>query len=211
MFLNTDKAGNVMEYQCKYTQSPLVIDADLAKPQWEKAYPVLLKGVVSGEKPKQETIAKLLWDENFLYVAFDCEDYEIKAKMTRYNDPIYDEDVVEIFIGDDKNPNSYIEIEVNPNNAILHYLIRNDGKQNFSYERREEVILSAVVRTENKTCYELAIPANEFLDSLKEGLRWRFNLYRIDRGETDEYTAFSPTGIVNYHVPEKFADLFFVK
>ncbi len=37
------------------------------------------------------------------------------------------------------------------------------------------------------------------------------NLYRIDRplDGSDEYTAWQPTGKINYHMPEKFGTLVF--
>jgi hypothetical protein len=37
------------------------------------------------------------------------------------------------------------------------------------------------------------------------------NLYRIDRvPRLDEHSAWSPTGVLNYHRPEKFGELLFL-
>jgi hypothetical protein len=41
--------------------------------------------------------------------------------------------------------------------------------------------------------------------------RWRANFYRIDRGATDEFTAWSPTFAEppDFHLPERFGILRF--
>ena len=155
----------------------------------------------------------LLWDENYLYVAFDCIDDYIKASMTDYNQLLYEEDVVEIFIDDDGDKKTYLEIEVNPNNAVLHYEIHNKCGYNLQFARIEQTIISAVKRETGRTFYEIAIPMGEFINPICAGLKCNFNLYRIDRGEDgiDEYTAFSPTGEVNYHRPECFAVIEFMR
>lgn len=200
-----------MKYICKYTDKPIKIDGNLAKIQWQKANRVNLVDVVTGAKPAQQTTAMMLWDDNFLYAAFDCEDNGIIANMTEYNDLIYNEDVVELFIDSDGSGELYTELEVNPNNAILHYLVRNIQGEKFAFARVDEVVTSAVCKLEGKTHYEFAIPLSELSSNFNSNNKWRFNFYRIDRGETDEYTAFSPTGAVNYHVPKNFADLEFEK
>jgi hypothetical protein len=68
----------------------------------------------------------------------------------------------------------------------------------------------------NKAFYvELAIPLTEFITSKnvppQKGDRWLFNLYRIDRGKNgqDEYSAWMPTGEINFHMPQKFGELVF--
>ena len=199
------------KYICKYTRSPINVNGDLSKKEWVSAEKVSLVDVVTGEKPSQKTTAMLLWDENYLYVAFDCIDDYIMSSMIDYNQPLYDEDVVEIFIDDDGDKRTYLEIEVNPNNAVLHYEVHNKGSYKISFARIEQTIISAVKKEKGRTTYEIAIPTNEFLNPIKSGVKWHFNLYRIDRGNDgfDEYTAFSPTGEVNYHHPECFATIEF--
>jgi hypothetical protein len=37
------------------------------------------------------------------------------------------------------------------------------------------------------------------------------NLYRIERSQRgEEFTTWSPTGVLNYHVPDSFGELVFV-
>lgn len=200
-----------MKYICNYTASPLEIDGNLSKKQWQNANRVQLTDVVTGDIPNQKTTAMMLWDDNFLYAAFDCVDKEIVANMNNYNDLIYNEDVVELFIDSVGTGELYTELEVNPNNAVLHYLVKNINGDKSTYGRIDEVVKSAVCRLDGKTHYEFSIPLAELSSNFSADSKWRFNFYRIDRGETDEYTAFSPTGAVNYHIPNKFAELEFQK
>jgi hypothetical protein len=43
----------------------------------------------------------------------------------------------------------------------------------------------------------------------EHGTRWRANFHRVDRGENDEYSAWSPTMAepADFHVPAKFGYL----
>lgn len=207
-------------YYCKKINNPIIIDGDVNKPQWKDIQPIILVDTVTGDAPKQKTTCKLMWDDIFLYAAFLCEDDYINAVMTSFNDPIYDEEVVEIFLDDNCDLKTYIEIEVNPLNTLLHYSMHNDLKGNkIAFARVEEKIITKVQRDDVKGVWsvEMAIPFSEFLTAPnippKDGDKWLMNLYRIDRpiSAEDEYSAWQPTGAVNYHMPERFGNLIFVE
>ncbi len=207
-----------MKYICKRMNGNLEIDGNLNKPEWDNAVEVRLKHNTTGKNNNRDTFARLLWNEKFLYAGFLCKYESINAVLTEFNDRLYNEDVVEIFIDDNRDKKTYIEVEVNPLNAVLHYGIHNDllGKT-AAFARLEQVIQSAVVIDAARKTFsvELAIPFSEFITA--ENIppnpydTWLFNLYRIDR-ETDgsiEYSALSPTGKDNFHIPSAFAELEF--
>ena len=54
---------------------------------------------------KQKTTARLLWDDDFLYVSYECADTDIVAQYTERDDPTYKDDTVEIFI----NPEAHTD------------------------------------------------------------------------------------------------------
>lgn len=205
-------------YFCKKTAGPITVDGRFDKPEWEGIEPVSLVDTVTGRPPKQKTLCKLQWDDEFLYAAFYCEDNYVNASLTGYNEKIYDEEVVEIFLDDDCDLKTYIEIEVNPLNALLHYSMLNDLKgSKFAFAKVEKSVITAVCnnRPENVWTAEMAIPLREFVTAPnlppKPGDKWLMNLYRIDRpaDHNDEYTAWQATGKINYHMPEKFGELVF--
>jgi hypothetical protein len=208
------------KYNCRKTDVPLKIDGNVFKPQWDQDEKVYLVETVTGGAPKQKTWSKLLWDDEYLYVAFHCEDDYINAKYTNYNDPIYDEEVVEIFIDDDSDLKTYIEIELSPLNTLLHYAIHNNLKgEILTFARVNKTIDTAIVdnREENWWSAEMAIPMSELItgpnNPPKPGDEWRINLYRIDRPAdgSDEYSAWKPTGKIQFHMPAKFGIMKFVE
>ena len=65
------------------------------------------------------------------------------------------------------------------------------------------------------TC-EIAIPLEDFSNAPnyppEVGDVWRLNLYRIDhRTDKSEYSAWSTTGKIDFHIPQRFGYLKFVK
>ncbi len=207
-----------MIYYCKKIDYDLNLDGNVGEPKWELAEQVLLVDNSTGAKAQQATTAKLLWNDKNLYVCFSCVDTFINASMTGYNDKLYEEEVVEVFIDDNRDMKTYIEIEVNPLNALLHYRIHNNLKGDIiGYGRVDRNIKTAVLHDEVNGIWnvEIEIPFSEFVTAEnippKKGDKWLINLYRIDRPKDKkvEYMSWSPTGKDNFHLPEKFGELVF--
>ncbi len=207
-----------MHYYCSKIEDDLLLDGNIDKLQWKSAKEILLVDNSTGGKPQQATTAKLLWNDKNLYVCFMCIDTYISATMTGYNDKLYQEEVVEVFIDDNSDLKTYIEIEVNPLNAILHYSIHNDVRGNIlAYGRVDQKVKSAVFRDDLNGIWsvELEIPFSEFITAEnippQKGDKWLINLFRIDRpkDKKEEYISWSPTGKDNFHMPEKFGELIF--
>lgn len=207
-----------MKYICKRTNEYLEIDGRLHKPVWGNAVEVSLRDNSTGKAPPRDTFVRLMWNDRFLYAGFRCQYETINATLTEFNDKLYNEDVVEIFIDDDRDKKTYIEIEINPLNAVLHYSIHNNpGRRIVAFARTEQVIQSAVIIDEiNKTFFvEIAIPFTEFATAGSIPPNpydtWLFNLYRIDREVNGpiRYSALSPTGQDNFHMPSAFIEIEF--
>lgn len=209
-----------MEYICKRIEEYIPLDGNYCKDIWNLAKPLQLVKTDTGNEARQKTEVKVLWNSEYLYIAFKCEDDYIKASLTGYNDTIYNEDVVEVFIDDNKDLKTYIEVEVSPLNTVLHYFINNDLKSNvIAYAKVEHSVKSAVMYdTERKLWYtEIAIQLSEFVTAPNNppvsGDSWGINFYRIDRGKDgyEEYSAWSYTKEINFHKPQYFGRLKFEK
>ncbi|MFH1086055.1 MAG: carbohydrate-binding family 9-like protein, partial [Chloroflexota bacterium] len=173
---------------------------------------------------RQATTARVLWDDGYLYVAFHCEDSDIWGITTARDQAIYNQEVVEVFIDEDGDGRGYIEIEVSPLNAVLDLYMLRRGRRGKGLWGWDSQGLRTAVRVEGDPTrrgtpdrlwtVELAIPMDDFLQAPnlppQPGDVWFGNLYRIDRATNgDEYTAWSPPGIINYHTPERFGRLVF--
>lgn len=176
---------------------------------------------------RYQTTVQTAWDSNYLYVAFRCEDDAILATMERRDDPLYEQEVVEVFIAPE-TLSSYFEFELSPRNVVFDAKVTHDGRT-FHGDVAWDCggLLSVVFRQspgheENLWQVDagsfgswvgaLAIPF-EALDgsSPRPGDEWRVNFYRIKRAPVPEFAAWSPTLAIppNFHVPSRFGVLRF--
>lgn len=212
-------------YICRRATGPIVIDGCLDEPAWASAAPVSLVLADTGAAPRQPTQARLLWDDDYLYVAFSCKDNDIWGTTTERDQDIHNQEVVEVFIDAACCGSAYVEIEVSPLNAVLDlFMLWRDDRQRGLWDWDSAGLQTAVVVDGDPwhrgTCdrdwtVEMAIPMSDFemAPNLppRPGDTWRVNLYRIDRGvDGDEYTAWSPPRRINYHTPSRFGVLQFV-
>ena len=213
-------------YPCRRAPHPFAIDGDLGKEIWRSAPEVELVRAVDGAAPRQRTGVRLLWDVEHLYAAFRVEDGEIVATHTERDAPLWEEEVVELFLDPWGAERLYVEIEVSPRNVVFDALVINrarDGETRRDLEAltawdcrglRTAVRVDGVVNggaVSRGWDVELAIPLRELAPRRPPtpGEEWRFNAYRIDRSASrgDELQALSPIGRPDFHVPERFARL----
>ena len=211
-------------YTCFRVAHAIVIDGELDDPSWQGAPPIGLVRADDGSAPRQPTEVRVLWDDDYLYVAFSCQDEDIWGTTTERDRDIYNQEVVEVFVDPDRDDHTYIEIEVSPLNAILDlFMLNRNDRPRGLWGWDSEGLLSAVKVDGDPTrrgtrdrswTVEMAIPMSDFYTAPnlppRAGDVWHMNLYRIDRAEWgDEYTAWSPPGRLNYHTPGRFGRLLF--
>lgn len=67
----------------------------------------------SKPEPRYETRAKMLWDENYFYVAARLEDPHVWATLTQRDTVIFYNNNFEVFLDPDEDTHQYYELEVN--------------------------------------------------------------------------------------------------
>jgi len=191
---------------------------------WAGVPSVPLVNVVDGSETVSSTRFQAIWTDRNLYVRFDCEDTDVRGAFRERDAPVFEEDVVEVFLNPSGDQETYYEIDVNPLNTVFDALILNPsdlGKASILKEWNPRGLKTLVeVRKQDESpplwTVIFAIPFEEMITAPNRppepGDRWRWNVYRIDRGAGgDEYQAWSPTGAVNFHLPERFGILEFVR
>lgn len=214
-------------YVCRRATGPIAIDGRLDEPDWRSVEPMVLRLTDTGRTPRQKTEVRALWDETCLYVAFHCRDDDVWATIAERDGPLWEEEVVEVFVDDDRDGITYLEYEINPLNALVDlYVVNRTGRREdvkFMLDWNSDGIRHAVTVDGDPTrrgtpdrswMVECAIPFTDFATAPsippENGDAWSINFYRIDRGrELDEYSAWSPTGAVNYHIPSRFGTIVF--
>ncbi|WP_274362155.1 carbohydrate-binding family 9-like protein [Paenibacillus thermotolerans] len=181
---------------------------------WGRIEPMALSGVVAGESPRLRTGVKACWTRDALHIRFECEDDHIVAGMTNRDDPLYDEDVVEIFIDERGTGERYMELEISPRNTIFDAMISNDLKGSIQVDTGwdAEGLETSVTVDNDIYVYDVVIPFVNFHAKPDVGTSWRWNVYRIDADPQGRrhFWAWAPTGAIDYHLTSFFGRLFFV-
>ncbi len=172
-----------------------------------------LRDTVSGASPQQGTGVRAVWDAEELRVFFHAEDTLAWATLTERDAPLYEEEVVEVFLDPAGDLEGYFEIEVNPLNTVLDLVLRRNRSgyaKDFAW--RCEGLRTAVTKSATAWSAELVIPFRSVTAAPPQaGDCWRVNFCRIDRppGGPRELSAWSPTGRASFHTPERFGILQF--
>ena len=215
------------EYTIYRAGTPIVIDGRLDEPAWVAA-PDVGKFVFpwyEGGK-KEQTVAKLLWDDTHLYAAFICEDAHIWAEHTKRDSSVWKDDTVEVFTAPNPDfPRSYFNIEMNVLGIFLDQF-HPDGPGVPVKEEWNGVgiqIKTSVVGTLNddsdEDAYwilEAAIPFANFAHVAKHapphsGDVWHIGLNRLGGQTNPQYSQWSAskTPKPQFHSPDDFGRVMF--
>ena len=172
------------------------------------------------------TSFRALWTDDGLYLRFDAADREPWHTMEKRDDPLWDEEVVEIFLDIDGSGTHYAEVELSPANVVCDVrMIRASPDKRMDLAWELVGLSTRVLPREDGWTGLLFLPFDG-LSSLPsarnvsmppvKGDTWRFNVYRIERpggpGAPNEgalFSAYSPTGSASFHVPASFQGFVF--
>jgi hypothetical protein len=126
-------------FHLESTRSPsLSIDGKLDERAWEDvpwSEPFQdIRGPLHWSQPWFATRVKLLYDDEFLYVAAYLEEDSVWANVTRRNDVVFHDNDLEVFVDADGTTHNYKEVEVNALNTTWNLWLdrpyRNGGHEN---------------------------------------------------------------------------------
>ena len=206
----------------------LKIDGKLDEASWQQAASTEEFEDISGAgfaKPKYATTAKMLWDDEFLYVGAILEEEDIKAKLTQRDTIIYHDNDFEVFIDPDSDTHHYFEIENNARGVIFDLQLDQPYRVggNFYLQWHCPGIQLAVHHegtlnnNKDKDKYwsvEMAIPqaaiTKNFVGPLKAGNHMRINFSRVQwlkpKGPEENW-VWTATGRIDMHMPDRWGYL----
>lgn len=101
----------IKHYVARRADGPVTVDGQLEEASWQKAEKSpSFADMVTGEPALYDTQAAVLWDNQYLYVAFWMEEPFVRARLTENNSLIFQENDAEVFID---GGDSYYEFETN--------------------------------------------------------------------------------------------------
>jgi len=219
-------------YDCRRTHSPIRIDGKLDDAAWKKAAWTTDFVDIEGPAkpaPRFRTRVKMLWDDDYLYIAAELEEPNVTATLTEHDSVIFRDNDFEVFIKPLPETDSYYEFEMNAFNTgwdlYLSKPYLKGGNADNSWDIAGLKTAVAVHGTINHAgdkdkgwTLEIAYPWRAFLNRQEvpqphAGEEWRINFSRVEwkAGQAKEDNwVWSPQGVVNMHVPEQWGYLHFV-
>ena len=207
-------------YRAVRASQPIAVDGSLDEAAWTNAQRVELVETLTGRSPRYRTEARLLWDDRALYVGFICEDDEVWVRPGRRDDdPIYEDEVVELFLDPSGSGRGYIEIEVSPVNVRFDARFASwrsdlETARTWSSGARTAVRVDGTITVGDAApglargwTVEIALPWAALGLQPMGGERWRMNLYRIEthnRRHVVEGSGFSPPLRGDFHALDRF-------
>lgn len=189
--------------------------------------------------PRFRTRAKMTWDEAHLYIAAELEEPHVWGTLTMHDAVIFHDNDFELFLDPDGDRNQYGEFEMNALNTgwdlFLPKPYRDGGQADNSWEIEGLQTAVFVDGTLNDSSdkdqgwtLEIAIPFAALPRVTGSALppqnqdRWRINFSRVEwttdvvdgkykkvEGKREDNWVWSPQGLIDMHLPEKWGVLEF--
>ncbi len=199
-------------YICYRAEKAISIDGKLDERSWKKAAWTSSFVDIEGDKkplPLQETRVKMLWDDEYLYIAAQIEEEHIWAYQDKKDQIVYLENDFEVFIDPDGDTDNYYELEVNAINNTFDLFLpkpyRKGGRAQLKWDIKGLKSAVSVYGTLNdakdkdkRWFVEIAIPfASLSTENVKpvipaETSEWRINFSRVNwQHEVDQQGRYS--------------------
>ena len=193
---------------CYRLESPPTIDGRLNDPQW-KRIPRVTGFVQQGNYSSLQTFVRAAWDDEALYIAFECltpDPGALEIGDTERDDAVGRGASVEIFLDTNRDRRTYYQIVSNPGAGIY------DGKELDKSWNADYDVKAAV--GESSWSLEITIPFKSLGASVPEDkTKWGANLCRnispSQRGH-GRYTSWIDIK-GGFHKPAQFGGLLFCR
>lgn len=210
-------------YTARRTTGTIYVDGNDTEQDWQAADQITGFVFPWYEEGKQEqTNVRVLWDDEYLYVFFRCEDEHIAAHFYQRNSAPYRDDCVEVFIAPNQDhPLWYANNEFN---CLGTWLIGKHKGDSNEYVIRDKVLLgrshAGTINAEDDTdeywTLEIGIPFESLSDYETDlppnpGDIWGINFNRCGGDINEQFSQWtaSQTDSPNFHRPQDFGRIVF--
>jgi hypothetical protein len=208
------------------------LQGEAAEEPWDRAEVVVVSHFhPAGSDHRPRTEARVLFDEEALYVQFQVQDRYVRAVARGFQGPVCEDSCVELFV-QPLPGRGYFNFEMNCGGTLLLYYIEDPRRtaEGFArYRPVEERHLAGMgvyhslprrvepeIATPVQWTVQYSVPLRLFEPYLGQsvhpaGSTWRGNFYKCaDKTSHPHWGAWSPIGEeLNFHQPERFGELVF--
>lgn len=225
--------GDLADYEAHKTTEKIQVDGKLDETVWRKCEARSLDYFYAVEKPTdmQQTKVRVLWDDETIYVAFECADQFITAReKTRDNQPYFD-DCAEVFLipaGDSLKMHYGFEVNLYQSsndfiylNDVLsgNHMVAKSYNPDFSTGVTVDGTINDNSDIDKGWIMEFAIPLyclrTVNMTPCEAGIKWAFMAVRQDRNDPEgnrrSTSTISPIYDDGVHAPNRFSFLKFVE
>lgn len=216
-------------YTIQRTDQGIVVDGVADEADWQKAASIdfIFPWNEVEKEGRQGTLARMLWDDDNLYISYVCDDPYLDSEVTERDGPVYNEDAVEIFACPSSDISAYYGYEMNINGALLDYIAVGGGEEwteNIHFVWQSEGVQLVTTHdgtlnnhddTDRGWTLEIAIPFDNFRHlggqiPPQDGDMWRLNLNRT-MGDKGQFSLWSDTHAskASFHHAAYFGKAFF--
>src|SRR4051794_14528377 len=128
-------AAEPKHYTCVRASTAVQIDGKLDDRAWRSAAWTDWFVDIEGDrkpKPRFRTRAKMVWDDEYFYVAAELEEPDVSATLTEHDAVIFHDNDFEVFLNPTGDTRNYFEFEINAFNIgwdlFLNKPYRQGGK-----------------------------------------------------------------------------------
>ncbi len=219
-----------MKYEVNRLTEPMVIDGNWDKPVWRSVEAIELTHAM-GERPEHfpKTRAKLLYDDQFIYVIFRVEDRYVRAVAKAHQDSVCRDSCVEFFFtpGTDV-AKGYFNLEMNCGGTmLLHFQVipRQDSvavspsdlerikvAHSLPKSVEPEIIQPTTWTVEYRLPIDMFEKYSPSFTKPAPGVTWQSNFFKCaDQTSHPHWLTWSKVGRPkpDFHVPEHFGTLAF--
>lgn len=224
-------------YVCYRARGPLSLNGKLDDPAWKVVPWTDYFGDIEGDirpKPRYQTRAKMLWDDQYFYIGADLHDPHVWATLTQRDSVIFHDNDFEVFIDPDGDNHQYYEIEINALNTVWDLRLvkpyRDGGPalnewdvEGLKTQVHVDGTLNDPRDIDRGWSVEMAFPWKALAEFAnrpcppRDGDQWRVNFSRVEwqidtsRGKyvkvpntKEDNWVWSPQGVVDMHRPERW-------
>jgi hypothetical protein len=227
--MNTKTTVDEAVYNVVKLEKPMKINAKWDKDEWKNVKSIKIEKHM-GDLPKFQPVveAKMMYDDNNVYVIFRVKDRFVQSTVQEYNGSVSENSCVEFFFSPDSAyPLNYFNLEINAGGTPLIFYIRKPWNDFKKLEAEEIKNIEIAHSLPSKVDPEITEPITWIIEyrvpfaMLKKysdvtkpapGVTWKGNFYKTgSKTSNPNYMTWSfvdnPTP--NFHLPQFFGTLKF--
>jgi len=213
---------DIPSYRAPRASAAPTIDGELDDAVWQRAPRTdAFVDTMTGAPAQPTSSARVAWDGDNLYVAFEVEDDWLHCDLSGHDPHLWEQDTVEIMVDPDSDGRNYVEVQLSPTDQVFdtRYVSRRVpqpfGLVDWDSHLRGACAVDGTVNDDGADggyVAEMAIPWSAFTghDPPAAGDEWRVALYVLDqRQEGWRGVGWSPPLVGDFHVPDRFGRVTF--